>query len=111
MRKSHINNNIKLKEFEALTKLASEMSKYLYPFIREILKSRENLDNDPSIWNDFKQRFIELINERYNVDSLRVKKIMDPNNNDEILVKSLLTLALCNSDRGFYKLRNTLLKI
>lgn len=111
MRKSYTNNNIKLDEFNALTKVAVEMSKYLYPYIRELLQSRENLDDKPKIWDDFKNRFIELITERLNVNSMRVQKLLDPNLNDEILVKSLITLALCISDQGYQKLRNSLLKI
>ena len=109
MRKSFINNKIKLNEFEALTQLVVEMSKYLYPYIRNILVSRENFDRNPKIWNDFKNRFIDLINERYNTNSMKVKKLLDPNMNDEILVKSLLTLALCISDDGFRKLNDSLL--
>ena len=111
MRKSFIKNNINIDEFEALIKLTVEMSKYLYPYIREILQSRENIDENPNIWGDFKKRFLELIYERFNINSMKVKKILNPNNNDEILINSLLTLALCNSNRGFQKLRNTLLKI
>ncbi len=109
MRKSYINNNIKLKEFDALTKIAVEMSKYLYPYIREILQSRDDFKNSPLIWNDFKKRFIELIYERFNTNSIRVKKLLDPKVNDEILVKLLLSLALCNSDKGYEKLKNSLL--
>mgnify|MGYP001195236067 FL=1 len=109
MRKSFINNNIKLEEFDALTKLAAEMSKYLYPYIREILQSREDYDSNPNIWNDFKKRFIELTNERFNINSMKVRKLLDPCNNDEILIKYLLTLALCISEEGFQKLRSSLL--
>ena len=109
MRKSFINNNIKFNEFDALTKLAAEMSKYLYPYIREILQSRDEFDKNPTVWNDFKRRFIELISERFNTSSMRVKKILDQNTNDEILIKNLLTLALCVSDEGYIKLRNSLL--
>ena len=111
MRKSHINNNINLKEFDALIKLAVEMSKYLYPYIRNILQSREEFDSNPFIWDNFKKRFVELINERLNINSMRVKKLLDPNTNDEFLIKSLLTLALCNSDAGYEKLRTSLLNI
>ena len=50
MRKSHINNEIKSDEFEALTKITVEMSKYLYPYIREILQSR---DNNPDYADSF----------------------------------------------------------
>ena len=73
-------------------------------------QSRDDLNKNPDTWKDFKTRFIELIKERYNVNSMRVKKILDPEINDEILIKSLLTLALCNSNGGFQKLRTTLLK-
>ena len=109
LRKSYVNNNIKLEEFEALTKLTAEMSKYLYPFIRQILQSRDEFEKNPIIWNDFKNRFIELINERLNTNSMKVKKILDPNVNDEILVKSLLICALSIADEGYLKLRNSLL--
>ena len=109
IRKSHINNEIKLEEFEALTRITVEMSKYLYPYIREILQSRDNLDINPIIWNDFKKRFLELINERFNTNSMKVKKLFDQRLNDEILTKCLLTLAFCNCIDGFQKLKNYLL--
>ena len=109
MRKSYINNDIKTEEFEALTKVAAEMSKYLYPYIREILQSRDNLEINNVRWLDFKIRFLELINERFNINSMRVKKLLDPRTNDKIIIKSLLTLAFCISDNGYQKLKNTLL--
>ena len=109
MRKSFKNNKITIESFEALTKLAVEMSKALYPYIREILQSRDNIDKNPYSWNDFKKRFIELIYERLNINSMRVKKLIDPKGNDEILIKNLLTLALCSSDQGYQKLRTSLL--
>ena len=49
LRKSHINNNIKLDEFDALIKITVEMSRYLYPYIREILKSKEDLEENSVI--------------------------------------------------------------
>ncbi len=109
MRKSHINNNMNIEEFNALTKLTVEMSRYLYPFIREILQSRDNFDKNPVIWDDYKNRFIDLINERFNISSMRVKKLLDSNVNDQIIIKLLFTLALCISDNGYQKLRASLL--
>jgi len=109
MRKSYINNKITIESFDALTKLTVEMSKALYPYIREILQSRDDLDKNPYAWNDFKERFIELIYERLNINSIRVQKLIDPNGNDEILIKNLLTLALCSSEKGYQKLRTSLL--
>jgi len=108
LRKSYVNNNIKLNEFDALIRITVEMSKYLYPYIREILKSREDIEENSVIWNDFNKRFIELINERFNVDSMRVKKLLNQAENDEIIIKSLLTLSFCISNQGYQKLKNFL---
>ena len=102
-------NNIKPNEFDALIKITVEMSRYLYPYMREILKSKEVLDENSVIWNDFKKRFIELINERFNKESMRVKKLLNKTDNDEIIIKSLLTLSLCISNQGYQKLKNLLL--
>ena len=43
LRKSYVGNNIKINEYDALIRIIVEMSKYLYPYIREILKSKEDL--------------------------------------------------------------------
>ena len=108
MRKSYVNNNIKVNEFDALIKITVEMSRYLYPYIREILKSKEDFVENSVIWNDFNNRFIELIRERFNVDSMRVKKLLNKAENDEFIIKSLLTLSLCISNQGYQKLKNFL---
>ena len=108
LRKSYVNNKLKLNEFEALIKITVEMSKYLYPYIREILKSKEDIEVNPVIWNDFNKRFIELIKERFNIESMRVKKLTNQVENDEIIIKSLLTLSLCISNDGYLKLKNFL---
>ena len=108
LRKSYVTNNIKLNEFDALIRITVEMSKYLYPYIREILKSKENLEENSVAWNDFNKRFIELIKERFNIDSMRVKKLLNQAENDEILIKSLLILSFCISNQGYKKLKNFL---
>ena len=109
MRKSFVKNNIKLEEFEALIKLTAEISKFLYPYIRQILQSRDELVKSPKPWNQFKARYIDLISERLNTNSLKVQRLIDPNLNDEVFIKIILTLALINSDDGYLKLRSTLL--
>ena len=101
-----MNNNIKLGEFDALIKITVEMSRYLYPYIREILKSKEDLEKNSVIWKDFNKRLIELIKERFNLESMRVKKLLNQTENDEIIIKSLLTLSLCISNQGCQKLKN-----
>ena len=108
LRKSYVNNNIKSGEFDALIKITVEMSRYLYPYIREILQSKEYLEKDSIIWNDFNNRFIELIKERFNLESMRVKKFLNQAENDEIIIKSLFTLSLCISNKGYQKLKNFL---
>ena len=87
------------------------MSKYLYPYIREILKSKEDFEVNSVIWNDFNNRFIELIKERFNIESMRVKRLLNQAENDEIIVKSLLTLSLCISNQGYQKLKNFIFDI
>ena len=109
MRNSFNNNNIKLEEFEALIKLTAEMAKFLYPYIRQILQSRDDLIRNPKAWNEFKNRYIELISERFNTNSMKVKRLLDSSCNDEVFIKIILTLALCISDDGFLKLKTTLL--
>jgi len=108
LRKSYRNNNIKLNEFDALIKITVEMSKYLYPYIRNILQSKEELTKNSVIWNDFNNRFIELIKERFNLDSIRVKKLLNQAENGEIIIKSLLILSFCISNQGYQKLKNFL---
>ena len=108
LRKSYVNNNIKLDEFEALIKITVELSRYLYPYIRDILQSKEGLEKNSVIWNDFNKRFIELIKERFNIESIRVKKLLNQTENDEIVIKCLLTLSLCISNQGYQKLKNFL---
>ena len=109
LRKSYVNNDIKLDEFDALIKIAVEMSRYLYPYIKEILQSKENFEKNSVIWNEFNKRLIDLIKERFNLDSMRVKKLLNQTENDEIIIKSLLTLSLCISNQGYKKLKNFLL--
>ena len=108
LRKSYVNNNITLNEFDALIRITVEMSKYLYPYVKEILKSKEDIDENSVIWNDFNKRFIELIKERFNIDSMRVKKLLNQAENDAIIIKSLLILSFCISKQGYQKLKNFL---
>ena len=111
MRNSFNKNNIKYEEFEALIKLTSEMSKFLYPYIRQILQSREDIISDPTAWKEFKNRYVELISERFKTNSMQVKRLIDPSSNEEFFVKILITLAFSISDDGFLKLKTTLLNV
>ena len=108
MRKSYVINNIKINEFDALIRITVEMSKYLYPYIKEILKSKEDIEENSVIWNDFNMRFVELIKERFNLDSIRVKKLLSQVENDEIIIKTLLILSFCISNQGYDRLKNFL---
>ena len=56
LRKSYVNNNIKLDEFDALIKITVELSRYLYPYIRKILQSKEDFEKNSYIWDDFNNR-------------------------------------------------------
>ncbi len=111
MRKSFSSLNINFDQFDALLKITVEMSKYLYPYIRAILSSRDNYKSNPELWQDFKRRYIELIEERFNTESILVKNLINLNNKKTLYEKILLNLALCPSNEGYNRLKMILLNL
>mgnify|MGYP001992850504 FL=1 len=105
MRKSPNYNNINTQQFDGLIKITSEMSKYLYPYIRAIVSSKDNYINKPELWNDFQSRFIELIEERFDTESILVKNLINYKDSQEYFKKILLTLSLASSDEGYNRLK------
>mgnify|MGYP001371383583 CR=1 FL=1 len=105
MRRSQSSNNINLDQFDGLIKITSEMSKYLYPYIRAIVSSNDNYLDKPELWNDFQSRFIELIEERFNTESIIVKNLINYNSSQKYYKKILLTLSLASSDEGYNRLK------
>ena len=105
MRRSKNNNNINNEQFDGLIRITSEMSKYLYPYIRAIISSKDNYINKPELWNDFKSRYIELIEERFNTESIIVKNLLDYDRSQDFYKKILLTLSLVSSEEGYDRLR------
>ena len=105
MRKSPNYNIINSQQFDGLIKITSEMSKYLYPYIRAIVSSNDNYINKPQLWNDFQSRFIELIEERFNTESIIVKNLIDYDNSQKYYKKILLTLSLASSEEGYNRLK------
>ena len=105
MRKSQNRNNINNEQFDGLIKITSEMSKYLYPYIRAIVSSKDNYINKPELWNDFQSRYIELINDRFNTESIIVRNLIDYDYSQEFYKKILLTLSLASSEEGYYRLK------
>ena len=101
LRKTFVTNNLKYNEFDALLKIASEMAKYLYPYIRSILLSLDNYNSRPELWNDFQSRLIDLIKQRFNTESILVKKLINFENSKNFYSKILLTLAMCQSEDGY----------
>ena len=105
MRKSPNYNNINSKQFDGLIKITSEMSKYLYPYIRAIVSSEDNYKNKPELWNDFKTRYIELIEERFNIETIVVKNLINYSHSKKFYKKILLTLSLASSEEGYNRLK------
>ena len=111
MRKSFHRININFKEFDALILLTSEMAKFLYPYTRAILSSKDNYGEDPQLWNDFHLRYTQLIEERFNIESIKVKKLIDQKNNQILSDTMLMNLALCSTEEGFKRLNKILLNL
>ncbi len=111
LRKTYISNNLKDHEFEALLKITSEMAKYLYPYIRSLLASLDNYNSRPKLWNDFQYRLIDLIKQRFNTESVLVKKLVDLEYSKNFYRKILITLAMCQSEDGYNRLKIYLLNL
>jgi len=105
MRKSQNTNNINNDQFDGLIKITSEMSKYLYPYIRAIVSSKDNYINKPELWNDFQSRYIELIEERFNTESIIVRNLIDYTYSQEFYKRILFTLSLASSEEGYTRLK------
>ena len=105
MRKSSNYNNINIQQFDGLIRITSEMSKYLYPYIRAIVSSKDNYINKPELWNDFQSRYIELIEERFNTESIIVKNLINYKISQEFYKKILLTLSLASTEEGYNRLK------
>ena len=105
MRKSQISNNINYEQFDGLIKITSEMSKHLYPYVRAIISSRDNYKEKPELWNDFQTRYVELIEERFNTESIIVKNLINYDFSQKYYKKILLTLSLASSDEGYNRLK------
>ena len=105
MRKSQSSSNLSTEQLDGLIRITSEMSKYLYPYIRAIISSKENYINKPELWNDFQSRYIELIEQRFNTESIIVKNLIDYDYSQEFFKKILLTLSLVSSDEGYNRLK------
>ena len=105
MRKSRNSNTINNEQFDGLIKITSEMSKYLYPYIRAIVSSKDNYLNKPELWDDFQSRYIELIEERFNTESIIVKNLINYDYSQAFHNKLLLTLLLASSEVGYNRLR------
>ena len=108
MRRSFTNKKIKLNEFNALVKITVEMSKLLYPYIRAILVSKDNYITNPKLWDEFQHRYITMISERFNSESIRVKNLSDPDKSNNYFSTILFNLALCTTDNGDKRLKNIL---
>jgi len=105
MRKSRNSNTINNEQFDGLIKITSEMSKYLYPYIRAIVSSKDNYLNKPELWDDFQSRYIELIEERFNTESIIVKNLINYDYSQKFYKKILLTLSLASSEEGYNRLK------
>ena len=74
------------------------------------ISSKDN-KNEPELWVDFQNRYTELIESRFNTDSMRVKKLVNHQKSNDFYLKILIDLSLSISDEGYYRLKTTLLNL
>ena len=105
MRKFTRNSPIPRESFEALLILLSSMSQRFYPKIRELLSTKSPESFKRYKWDEFCQRFDELIQERMNIRREGVKKYLEESSNSSAFYrKLLLTLALSAGPNGISRL-------
>ena len=73
--------------------------------------SLDNYNSRPELWNDFHNRLIDLIKQRFNTESILVKKLINFENSKNFYSKILLILAICQSEDGYDRLKIYLLNL
>ena len=69
------------------------------------MSSKDNYTNKPELWNDFQSRYVELIEERFNTESIIVKNLINHEYSQKFYKKILLTLSLASSEEGYNRLK------
>jgi hypothetical protein len=83
-------------EARALITLACSLAQRVYPLLRQMVSSREPADLTAQRWALFRDRFSELVRERFNVRRGAVRQLLDDREGEALrrsIVESLLLSA------------------
>ena len=111
LRKATRRGPLKKTESDGLVLLICSMSERLYPRLRQLISSNEPSSQNQEQWNLLKQRFSDLIEERFNIRRGAVQKLLGPNNSDLVIRQLVRTLAFSVGSGGVERLQASLLDI
>jgi len=83
-------------EAQALITLACTLAQRVYPLLRQLVSSREPADLTAQRWALFRDRFTDLVRERFNVRRGAVRQLLDDREGEALrraIVESLLLSA------------------
>ena len=107
-RRTYRRGNLSNDEVEAFILLISVMADRLYPFIRQLLSSRESEILNNERWNLFNLKMKQSIKQSMDQNKSHIAKIINSDNNSLFFRNILFTLSLSSGPGGIDRLRASL---
>jgi len=109
LRRSPRRGSLAAVETEALIRILCTMADRLYPFLHQLLSSREPAELTDQRWALLNQRLKDLIEERMNLRRGAIQRLLDGQQAMPLQRQLVLTLALAAGPGGVDRLRASLL--
>ena len=109
LRKVTRRGNLKTKTTDALILLICSMAERLYPLLRQLISSKEPVNENRERWLLFSERLTDLVSERFNKRRGAVQNLLALESSDNYFRNLIVTLALSVGPGGVDRLRASLL--
>ena len=107
LRRSYTFSSLSSDQIDYFVQLISSMAEILYPFIRQLLSSKESETLNKERWNLFSTRLKSLIRERMNIQRSYIDSLLRDDTN-EFFRELLIILSLSCGKGGAYRLKASL---
>ena len=109
LRKTTRRGSLKPSDTDALILLICTMSERLYPRLRQLISTKEPVEQNQERWRILTERVVDLIEERFNMRRNSVKRLINQNYSMYITRQYVKTLALSVGNSGADRLKASLL--
>ena len=109
LRRATRRGQLQVEDTDALIRILSAMAERLYPMLRQLLSAAEPESVSEQRWALFRGRLQELIEERFNLRRVGVRKLLDPLEGPQLCRQLILSLALSAGTGGVERLKASLL--